>query len=45
MPKRILQGKVTSAQNDQTVTVQVERRMTHPVSAKDDQEDQKISRP
>jgi small subunit ribosomal protein S17 len=34
MPKRILQGKVTSAQNDQTVTVQVERRVTHPVLQK-----------
>lgn len=34
MPKRILQGKVTSAQNDQTVTVQVERRITHPVLQK-----------
>jgi small subunit ribosomal protein S17 len=34
MPKRILQGKVTSAQNDQTVTVLVERRITHPVLKK-----------
>ena len=32
MPKRILQGTVTSAANEQTVTVQVERRFTHPVS-------------
>lgn len=34
MPKRILQGTVTSDQNDQTVTVQVERRFTHPVLKK-----------
>jgi len=34
MPKRILQGTVTSAANDQTVTVLVERRFTHPVLKK-----------
>jgi len=34
MPKRILQGTVTSAKNDQTVTVLVERRFTHPVMKK-----------
>ncbi len=34
MPKRILQGKVTSDQNEQTVTVLVERRFTHPVLKK-----------
>jgi len=34
MPKRILQGTVTSAKNDQTITVQVERRFTHPVLKK-----------
>jgi small subunit ribosomal protein S17 len=34
MPKRILQGKVTSDKNDQTVTVLVERRFTHPVMKK-----------
>lgn len=34
MPKRILQGVVTSAQNAQTVTVSVERRFTHPVLKK-----------
>ncbi len=34
MPKRILQGTVTSAKNDQTVTVQIERRYTHPVMKK-----------
>jgi small subunit ribosomal protein S17 len=34
MPKRILQGTVTSAANEQTVTVQVERRFTHPVLKK-----------
>ena len=34
MPKRILQGKVTSAQNDKTVTVLVERRVKHPVLQK-----------
>ena len=34
MPKRILQGTVTSDQNEQTVTVSVERRFTHPVMKK-----------
>ncbi|WP_111735138.1 30S ribosomal protein S17 [Roseovarius amoyensis] len=34
MPKRILQGKVVSDANDQTVTVSVERRFTHPVMQK-----------
>ena len=34
MPKRILQGVVTSTQNAQTVTVSVERRFTHPVLKK-----------
>ena len=31
MPKRILQGKVVSDKNEQTVTVLVERRFKHPV--------------
>ena len=34
MPKRILQGVVTSDQNEQTVTVSVERRFTHPAMKK-----------
>ncbi|MGC8202225.1 30S ribosomal protein S17 [Aliiroseovarius sp. PTFE2010] len=34
MPKRILQGTVTSNQNEQTVTVSVERRFKHPVLKK-----------
>jgi len=34
MPKRILAGTVTSDQNEQTVTVSVERRFTHPVLKK-----------
>jgi small subunit ribosomal protein S17 len=34
MPKRILQGNVTSDKNEQTITVQVERRFTHPVLKK-----------
>lgn len=34
MPRRILQGTVTSDQNEQTVTVLVERRFTHPVLKK-----------
>ncbi len=34
MPKRILQGTVTSDANDQTVTVSVERRFRHPVLKK-----------
>jgi small subunit ribosomal protein S17 len=31
MPKRILQGTVTSDANAQTVTVRVERRFKHPL--------------
>ena len=31
MPKRILQGVVTSNQNEQTVTVLVGRRFKHPL--------------
>ncbi len=34
MPKRILQGVVTSNQNAQTVTVSVERRFKHPLLKK-----------
>ncbi|MDW4500435.1 30S ribosomal protein S17 [Sulfitobacter sp. D35] len=34
MPKRILQGTVTSNANAQTVSVLVERRFTHPVLKK-----------
>ena len=34
MPRRILQGIVTSDANAQTVTVLVERRFTHPVLKK-----------
>ncbi|MGH1452507.1 MAG: 30S ribosomal protein S17 [Paracoccaceae bacterium] len=34
MPKRILSGTVTSTANEQTVTVSVERRFTHPVLKK-----------
>ena len=34
MPKRILNGTVTSDQNTQTVTVSVERRFKHPVMKK-----------
>jgi small subunit ribosomal protein S17 len=34
MPKRILQGVVTSDKNKQTVTVAVERRFMHPVLLK-----------
>jgi len=34
MPKRILSGTVTSDKNDQTVTVLVERRFTHPMMKK-----------
>lgn len=34
MPKRILQGVVTSNANQQTVTVKVERRFKHPVLQK-----------
>ncbi len=34
MPKRILQGVVTSDANAQTITVSVERRFKHPVLQK-----------
>ena len=34
MPKRIMQGTVTSDKNAETVTVLVERRFTHPVMKK-----------
>ena len=34
MPKRILTGTVTSNQNEQTVTVSVERRFKHPLLQK-----------
>ncbi len=34
MPKRILQGTVTSNANAQTVTVSIERRFKHPVLQK-----------
>ena len=34
MPKRILQGVITSTANTQTVTVSVERRFKHPVLQK-----------
>jgi small subunit ribosomal protein S17 len=34
MPKRVLQGVVTSDSNAQTVTVSVERRVKHPVMQK-----------
>jgi small subunit ribosomal protein S17 len=34
MPRRILQGTVTSDKNDQTVTVSVERRFKHPLLQK-----------
>lgn len=34
MPKRVLQGVVTSNTNQQTVTVQVERKFTHPIMKK-----------
>lgn len=34
MPKRILQGVVTSDKNEQTITVLVERRFKHPLLLK-----------
>ena len=34
MPKRILQGVVTSDKNEQTITVLVERRFKHPLMQK-----------
>ncbi|MDH3262570.1 MAG: 30S ribosomal protein S17 [Paracoccaceae bacterium] len=34
MPRRILQGTVTSDKNDQTITVSVERRFKHPLLQK-----------
>ena len=34
MPRRILQGKVTSTKRDKTITVEVERRVMHPLYRK-----------
>ncbi len=34
MPKRILQGIVVSDKNDKTISVQVERRVMHPLYKK-----------
>ena len=34
MPKRILQGVVVSDKGDKTITVDVERRFTHPMMKK-----------
>ncbi len=34
MPKRILSGVVTSNQNEQTISVSVERRFKHPLMEK-----------
>ena len=34
MPKRILEGVVTSDKNDKTIVVKVERRLRHPVLKK-----------
>ena len=34
MPRRILQGTVTSDKNEQTITVLVERRFKHPLLQK-----------
>ena len=34
MPRRILQGTVTSTANDKTVVVEVERRFRHPLYGK-----------
>ncbi len=34
MPKRILSGTVTGDQNEQTITVSVQRRFQHPVLKK-----------
>jgi len=34
MPKRVLSGRVTSDKMDKTVTVLVERRVTHPMYGK-----------
>jgi small subunit ribosomal protein S17 len=42
MPKRVLQGVVTSDSNAQTVTVSVERRFKHPVMQKNDPEVQEV---
>ena len=34
MPKRVVQGVVTSDKNDKTIVVKVERRLLHPVFKK-----------
>ena len=43
MPKRILQGVVTSNANEKTVTVSVERRFTHPILKKTIRKSKKYS--
>ena len=43
MPKRILQGVVTSNANDKTVTVSVERRFPHPILKKTIRKSKKYS--
>jgi len=45
MPKRILQGVVTSDANAQTVTVSVERRFKHPVLPKTHRKSKKYREP
>lgn len=34
MPKRILQGTVVSSKNNKTITVKVERKVSHPIYKK-----------
>ena len=45
MPKRILQGTVTSDKNEQTITVLVERRFTHPLLQEDRAQVEEVPRP
>jgi len=45
MPKRILQGVVTSDKNEQTITVLVERRFKHPLLHKTVRKYQEIPGP
>ena len=34
MPRRVLQGTITSAKNDKTIVVEVERKFRHPLYGK-----------
>ena len=43
MPRRVLQGVVVSDKNEKTVTVRVDRRMSHPIYKKTIQRSKKYA--